>query len=91
MIFCGTTLSDFYGKKIIDDYIVDFYCHDARLVIELDGSQHYTEEGLQKDKFRTQQIEKRNLTVLRITNNEVNTNFEDVCRYIDSAVKASLV
>ena len=80
----------FLRQKVIDNYIVDFYCHSARLIIELDGSGHYEEKGLLKDKIRTERIEKRNLTVMRIPNNEVNRNFEGVCQYIDNAVKESL-
>jgi len=80
----------FLRQKVIDNYIVDFYCHSARLIIELDGSQHYEEKGLLKDKIRTERIEQRNLTILRIPNNEVNKNFEGVCQYIDIAVKESL-
>ncbi len=80
----------FIRQKVIDNYIVDFYCHSARLIIELDGSQHYEEIGLLKDKIRTERIEQRNLTILRIPNNEVNKNFEGVCQYIDIAVKESL-
>ena len=80
----------FLRQKVIDNYIVDFYCHSARLIIELDGSQHYEEKGLLKDKIRTEIIEQRNLTVVRIPNNEVNKNFEGVCQYIDIAVKESL-
>ena len=80
----------FLRQKVIDNYIVDFYCHSARLIIELDGSQHYEEKGLLKDKIRTEIIEQRNLTVIRIPNNEVNRNFEGVCRYIDNAVEESL-
>ncbi len=80
----------FLRQKIIDNYIVDFYCHSARLIIELDGSQHYEEKGLLKDKIRTERIEKRNLTIIRIPNNEVNRNFEGGCMYIDNAVKESL-
>ena len=80
----------FLRQKVIDNYIVDFYCHSARLIIELDGSGHYEEKGLLKDKIRTEKIEQRNLTVLRIPNNEVNRNFEGVCQYIDNAVKESL-
>ena len=80
----------FLRQKVIDNYIVDFYCHSARLIIELDGSQHYEEKGLLKDKIRTEKIEKRNLTVIRIPNNEVNKNFEGICQYIDIAVKESL-
>ena len=73
----------FLRQKVIDDYIADFYCHKARLVIELDGSQHYTKDGILKDKIRTEKIEKRDLTVLRIPNGEINHNFEGVCRFID--------
>ena len=80
----------FLRQKVIDDYIADFYCHKARLVIELDGSQHYTKDGLLKDKIRTGRIEKRDLTVLRIPNGEINHNFEGVCRFIDEFVKESL-
>ena len=80
----------FLRQKVIDNYIVDFYCYSARLIIELDGSQHYEEKGLLKDKIRTEIIEQRNLTVIRIPNNEVNRNFEGVCQYIDNTVKESL-
>ena len=80
----------FLRQKVIDNYIVDFYCHSARLIIELDGSQHYEEKGLLKDKIRTERIELRNLVVIRIPNNEVNRNFDGVCMYIDNAVKESL-
>ena len=80
----------FLRQKVIDNYIVDFYCHEARLIIELDGSQHYEEKGLLKDKIRTEKIESRNLTVIRIPNNEVNKNFRGVCEYIDLFVKESL-
>ena len=80
----------FLRQKVIDNYIVDFYCHKARLIIELDGSQHYEKEGLLKDKIRTERIERRNLIVIRIPNNEVNENFEGVCEYIDLLVKETL-
>ena len=50
----------FLRQKVIDQYIVDFYCHKARLIIELDGSQHFEEEGITKDKIRTEHIENRN-------------------------------
>ena len=79
----------FLRQKVIDNYIVDFYCHEARLIIELDGSQHYEEKGLLKDKIRTEKIENRNLTAIRIPNNEINKNFKGVCEYIDLFVKES--
>ena len=80
----------FLRQKVIDNYIVDFYCHEARLIIELDGSQHYEDKGLVNDKIRTEKIESRELTVIRISNNEVNQNFRGVCEYIDLMVKDNL-
>ena len=80
----------FLRQKVIDNYVVDFYCHEARLIIELDGSQHYEEKGLLKDKIRTKKIESRNLTIIRIPNNEITKNFRGVCEYIDLCVKQSL-
>ena len=80
----------FLRQKVIDNYIVDFYCNQARLIIELDGSQHHEKVGMLKDKIRTEKIENRNLTVLRIPNNEINENFYGVCEYIDMYVKESL-
>jgi len=80
----------FLRQKVIDNYIVDFYCHQARLVIELDGSQHYSEQGLLKDRIRTEKIENRNLTVLHIPNNEVSRNFRGVCDYIDLYVQKAV-
>ena len=77
----------FLRQKVIDHYIVDFYCHAAKLIIELDGSQHFEEKNQQKDSIRTSLLEKRNLAVLRIPNNEVNRNFAGVCEYIDMIVK----
>ncbi|MBP3571068.1 MAG: endonuclease domain-containing protein [Clostridia bacterium] len=80
----------FQRQKAIDNFIADFYCHKAKLIIEIDGSQHFTEEGKQKDEFRTEILEGYDLKVIRITNHQVDTNFSGVCRYIDAAGKASL-
>ena len=80
----------FLRQKVIDQYIADFYCHDARLVIELDGSQHYESKTLLKDRIRTRKMENRGLTVLRIPNNAVNQNFAGVCEYIDYYVQSVL-
>ena len=77
----------FLRQKVIDKYIVDFYCHDARLIVEMDGSQHYENTGIHSDQIRTQILEKRDLLVLRIPNNAVNQNFAGVCEYIDSIAK----
>ena len=80
----------FQCQKAIDNFIADFYCHKAKLIIEIDGSQHYTEEGRQKDEFRTEILEGYDLKVIRFTNRQINTNFRGVCEYIDATVKASL-
>ena len=80
----------FQRQKAIDHFIADFYCHKAKLVIEIDGSQHYTEEGRQKDEYRTEILEGYDLKVIRFTNHQIDTNFRGVCAYIDAAVKASL-
>ena len=69
---------------------MDFYCAQARLVIELDGSQHYEDEGREKDARRTAFLEAYGLRVIRIPNNDVTGNFPGVCAYIDAAVKQSL-
>ena len=80
----------FYRQKVIGPYIVDFYCAKAKLVIELDGSQHYEEINAEKDAERTAFLEGYGLTVIRIPNNEVMRNFRGVCEYIDAAVRQSL-
>ncbi len=80
----------FLRQKVIDHYIVDFYCHEARLIIELDGSQHYYEKEQIKDQIRTENLEQRNLMVIRIPNNAINQNFRGVCDHIDSIVRSRL-
>ena len=76
-----------YRQRIIDNFIVDFYCHKAKLVIEIDGSQHYTPDGKDYDKFRSEILRQRGLYVLRFTNMDVDKNFEGVCYMIDRVVK----
>ena len=68
---------------MIEDFIVDFYCAKKKLVIELDGSQHYSEKGKAEDRIRTDIISKRALKVIRIPNNEIDLNFDGVCEYLD--------
>ena len=80
----------FLRQKILGKYIVDFYCAEAKLIIELDGSQHYEDKGMEYDTERTAYLEQYGLRVLRIPNNEVNRNFRGVCEYIDVAVRQSL-
>ena len=66
-------------QKVIGSYIVDFYCAEARLVIELDGAQHYSLEGIEKDRERDRYLNSRGLTVLRYTNRQLRRKFKDVC------------
>ena len=80
----------FSRQKVLGKYIADFYSAEAKLVIELDGSQHYELDEMQKDAERTAFLECYGLTVIRIPNNEVSRNFRGVCEYIDVAVKQSL-
>ena len=75
---------------MLGKYIADFYSADAKLVIELDGSQHYEDGNMKKDGERTAFLEAYGLTVIRIPNNEVSRNFSGVCEYIDSVVKQFL-
>ena len=76
----------FQRQKAIGNYIADFYCAKAKLVIELDGGGHYTAEQAEKDAVRTKALEAMDLTVLRICNPEIDRNFRGVCEYIDSVV-----
>ena len=77
-------------QKVFGKYIVDFYCAEAKLIVELDGSQHYEDKGMEYDAERTAYLEKYGVRVLRIPNNAVSRNFSGVCEYIDLAVRQSL-
>ena len=77
----------FQRQKAIGNYIADFYCARARLIIELDGGGHYTAEQARKDEMRTKDLESMNLTVVRICNLDIDRNFSVVCEYIDLTVK----
>ena len=80
----------FSRQKVLGKYVADFYSAEAKLVIELDGSQHYDNCGVEKDAERTAFLESYGLKVIRIPNNEVNRNFRSVCEYIDAVVGQSL-
>ncbi len=80
----------FIRQKVIGKYIVDFYCAKAKLVIELDGSQHYEDKGIEKDTLRTEFLEQYGLKVIRISNLDISKNFEGVCMIINNEVKQSL-
>lgn len=80
----------FLRQKVLGRYIVDFYCADAKLVVELDGSQHFEDENIAKDAERTEFLQQYGVQVLRVANCDVNQNFRGVCEYIDAAVKMRL-
>ncbi len=88
--FLSTYPVRFSRQKVLGKYIADFYCAKAKLVIELDGSGHYTEEGKQYDEERTAFLQEYGLTVIRIANSEIHRHFPGVCKYLDTAVKQSL-
>ena len=82
--FLRTHQRQFNRQRSIGPYIVDFYCYEAKLVIELDGSQHYEEEGVEYDARRTEYLEqKEKLRVLRFSNLDINQNFRAVCEAIN--------
>jgi len=76
----------FLRQKVIDRFIVDFYCASAKLVIELDGGQHFEEDTVAYDSERTTILEGFGLGVIRFTNFEVDTNFDTVCRRIHAEI-----
>ena len=80
----------FYRQKILGKFIVDFYCAKAKLVIELDGTQHFFDRQKNYDDLRTEYLSQYGISVLRIPNNEINEHFDAVCEYIDRVVKNRL-
>lgn len=81
----------FLRQKVIGNYIVDFYCARAKLVIELDGAQHYEEEAQLYDEKRTEFLQEYGIAVVRILNADILTNFQGICEYIDAVVKERLL
>ena len=77
----------FYRQKVIGKYIADFYCAQAKLIIELDGSHHGQTNVEAYDEERTKYLENYGVAVLRIPNYEIQRNFNGVCRYICSVVE----
>ena len=77
-------------QQAIGNYVVDFYCGSEKLVIELDGSQHYTEEGEVKDLERDSYLQSLGLTVVRYTNLQIQREFKSVCADIASRLRLNL-
>ena len=80
----------FQRQKVIKCFVADFFCHKAGLIIEIDGSQHYTEDGMVRDSERTAILSEFNLEVVRFSNCDVDDNFEGVCFTIDDIVSKKL-
>ena len=77
----------FQRQKCIDNYIADFYCFRAKLVIELDGGGHYEPEKEMNDKVRTKILESYGLKVIRFCNTDIDKNFYGVCSVIEEEIK----
>ncbi|MDO4936004.1 MAG: endonuclease domain-containing protein [Phascolarctobacterium sp.] len=80
----------FTRQKPLGEYIVDFYCHKAKLVIEIDGAQHYESDVMLRDEERKKYLERMGLKVIRFTNWDINHNLEGVCLTIDREVTSRI-
>ena len=80
-----------HRQKVIGYYIVDFYCHKAKLVIEIDGGQHFQDKKMDQDSLRTKYLEEQGLLVLRFTNWDVDHQFAQVCQRIEEVVEQRVV
>ncbi|MBQ7873182.1 MAG: DUF559 domain-containing protein [Clostridia bacterium] len=76
----------FQRQKAIGEYIVDFYCPSLKIAIEIDGNQHYSKEGIEKDKIRTEEINKQGIQIIRIPNKQIDKDFTWVCGYLDAEI-----
>jgi len=86
--FLRTLPQRFSRQKPLVNYVVDFYCSSSRLVIEIDGDSHYTDEAQRYDLGRTAALHALGLRVIRFTNDDVMKNFEGVCAEILRALKS---
>ena len=79
-----------YKQRVIEFFIVDFYCAEAKLAIELDGSQHYEPQGLAYDAERSQFLMSLGLEILRFSNRDIDRDFRGVCTQIDLIIRKRL-
>ena len=79
-----------WERKLWYCFLADFYCAKTRLVIELDGAQHYTPEQQQTDSLRTEFFAQNHIRVLRFTNLDIDRRFDGVCQTIEAAVQAAV-
>lgn len=80
----------FHRQKVVGPYIVDFYCHKAKLVIEIDGGQHLDQQKQESDQKRTDYLESIGLEVIRFANRDIDTNFNGVCDEIVRTINTKL-
>lgn len=76
-----------YKQRPIGTFIADFFCAKAKLIIEIDGSQHFSEDGLKNDQLRTVFLNQLGIDVIRFSNYDVDNNFYGVCTQIDIEIK----
>ena len=76
----------FRRQVTFGNYILDFYCAEAKLAVELDGSQHYSEEGLRYDENRTAYLNGIGIRVIRFSNTDIMRNLAGVCETIDAQI-----
>ena len=86
-LFLRTYPVKVYRQRIIGNYIVDFYCPSAKLVIELDGSQHFDRERAPDEARRTARLQEYGCTVLRFPNIDIDRAFRAVCETIDREIR----
>ena len=83
--------NQFRRQLPIKQFIVDFYCSEAKLAIEIDGSQHYEEEKVMSDVKRDEILSNIGIKVIRYNNRQINTEFRSVCEDIDRIVKSRII
>ena len=88
--FLRTYPSKIYKQRIVGPYIVDFYCAGAKLIIEVDGSQHYDAAEQDYDARRTEYFEALGLEVVRYSNTDINVRFAEICDSIDYLIQQRL-
>ena len=86
-LFLRTYPVKIYKQRIIDKFIADFYCASAKLIIEIDGSQHFDTQGMASDAERTAILESYGLKVIRYSNREIDQEFSAVCEQIDRIIQ----
>ena len=77
----------FRRQYSVNKYIVDFYCPELKLAVEVDGDSHYFDSNIESDKKRQEYIESQGISVLRFTNNDVYKNLDEVLSTIEKYIE----